>query len=94
MLFVPCIVSSTLRHQDMAGPKANCPQNLLRAHKMLRPRTNMALENVDLFQHMMQFVQRIYKIPGGGGQHSNNSLVYIRDQRKVKKELFLEAKRD
>ena len=34
----------------MQGHWANCPQNLVRAHKMLRPRAQMILENVDLFQ--------------------------------------------
>ena len=32
---------------------ANCPQNLVRAHKMLRLRAEMALENVSLFQYLM-----------------------------------------
>ena len=35
------------------GPQGNCPQNLVRAHKMLRTRAKMALENVGIFQHLM-----------------------------------------
>ena len=32
---------------------ANCLQNLVMAHKMLRPRVQMALENIDSFQYLM-----------------------------------------
>ena len=36
------------------GPQANCPQNLASAHRMLRPRAQMALENnFDSFQYLM-----------------------------------------
>ena len=35
----------TDRGQNKAGPRANCPQNLVPAHKTLRPRAQlMALE--------------------------------------------------
>ena len=32
------------RGQSKAGPQASCPQNLVRAHQMLRPRAQMALK--------------------------------------------------
>ena len=41
------------RDQNKADPRGTCPQNLVRAHKMLRPRAQMALENVDSFQYLM-----------------------------------------
>ena len=36
-----------------AGPRVSCPQNLVRAHKMLSPTTQMALENVSSFQYLI-----------------------------------------
>ena len=42
------------RGQNLAGDWANCLQSLVRALKMLRTRTRMALENVSSFQYLMQ----------------------------------------
>ena len=42
-----------IRGQNMAGPWANCSHNLVRAHKMLTPRVQMALENVGSYQYLM-----------------------------------------
>ena len=39
--------------RDKAGPQDNCPQNLARAHKMLRAWAQMALEIVGSFQYLM-----------------------------------------
>ena len=33
------------------GPQANCPQSLVRPHKMLRPRVQIAFENIGSFQY-------------------------------------------
>ena len=37
----------------MVGSWANCPPNLVRAHRMLKPRAQMALEKVGSFQYLM-----------------------------------------
>ena len=42
-----------IRGGNKAGSRASCPQNLVRAHKMLRPRAQMAPENVGLFQYLI-----------------------------------------
>ena len=42
-----------------SGPSTKGPQNLMSAHKMLRPRAQMALENVSSFQNLMY--KRYYK---------------------------------
>ena len=41
------------RGRNKVGPQINCPQNLVRAHKMFRPRAQMAHENVGSFQNLM-----------------------------------------
>ena len=35
------------------GPQASCPQNFVRSREMLRPRAQMALENVGSLQNLM-----------------------------------------
>ena len=43
------------RGQNKGGGGAwvNCPQNFVRAHKIVRPRAQMALENVGSFQYLI-----------------------------------------
>ena len=49
--------NAVIRGQNKVGTWVNCPQNLVKAHKMLRPRAKMTLENM--------FIQRNLK--GGIG---------------------------
>ena len=47
----------TSRDRNKAGPQTNCPENLAKTHRMLRPKAQMApenpLENVGSLQYLM-----------------------------------------
>ena len=47
------IPNTPIRGRNKAGPRANCPQILVRALKRLRPRAQMAHENVGLLPYLM-----------------------------------------
>ena len=42
----------------MVGPRANCPQNLVRAHIIRRPRAQMAPENVVVKYYVSHYSKR------------------------------------
>ena len=49
----PTILPRAARSQNKVSCRANSPQNLVRAHKMLRSRAQMALEILDSFQNQI-----------------------------------------